>query len=220
MFFTINNKGRNNMKEIKILVVDDSKDNIEAAREFFCSVGYQEEIDVYFRATPDDAIILIDDAKIDFAFIDLEMELSNGVIDKAAGHKLSVYSWRKNVPIVILTHKSIKPEGSNHGAPKTAKEVIISEFAGSDVSNRIYGSKANSDTWNKIWQDKKTIEHIKVWIFNAKIAKRENADIWEYIKEMFYVGNQEISNFFLSSTGTYPPMMDFWKQGKYTYIDK
>lgn len=207
------------MKELNlnILVVDDCVENLNAARKFFYSIGYQENINMNFRSTPEDAKSLIDEQKVEFAFFDLEMKTEDGKVDGAAGHKLSVYAWERNVPNIILTHKSVKPWGSAHGAAKTAKETIISYWAGSDAKKSFYGSKSYSDTWKDIWQDEEFLEWLEAWIRNAKFAKGNKANMWDFIKEMFYVSNQDLGELFLSISGSLPPMTDFWERGEYLY---
>ena len=125
----------------KVLIVDDTPENIEAARKFFCSVGYQEDVNIHFRSTPKDAKVLISDEKIDFAMFDLEMETKNGEMDKAAGHKLSVYAWRMNITNIVVTQKyCAEAIGTGHAVNRT----LISCYAGSDARKEISGPKSDS----------------------------------------------------------------------------
>ena len=199
-------------EKIKIILVDDRLENINAAKQYF---NTRDDLEVSYFLNPVDAKKSIEenlfkDTAYDFGIFDLEMPSETMEINPIAGHELSVYAWKQGIPNMIVTQKYMDyGEGNNHNGNVT----IISRYAGADAI-KVTGAKKSEHTWKTIAHNNRGLDKYLSMIkpviaFSKKeSAKNKTTDLWVEIAKDFY-------QFFLKNkeSGKNSPMQEFYDQG-------
>ena len=124
---------------MKVLVVDDRKENIEAAKIAFSDLN----LNVVYASSAKEAMGIIEEkAFFDLVISDLEME------EKESGKDVVKRGWEYLTPSFIATGRKYESERTdNHGADTFIPKIGI-----------VIGKKNNPMVWRNIY--KKIVDHI------------------------------------------------------------
>jgi len=191
---------------LRVLIVDDNQENLDAARNYFNTVNDAEFL---YCSSPKEAQRVMNKSTssekyIDYALIDLEMPGEDGEIDPVAGHMVSVEAWKKGIINVIVTQHF----NATHGGNTTH---IYSEAGARGGLGNVSGKKDNPDTWKKLYSSFNSIKERYAPLREVVLSERKKGkthDLWEGIIKGFY-------NVLRNNTSS--PLSKYWEEGEYEY---